>query len=273
MSLITITSGIGSGGMTIAQLVSNELKLNLYDDQRLQQEAVDIGISSEEVKDFDQKAPGLFNRILSHKPQVYLDLMEALVYEVARRGHGIILGHGAQFLLRDFGCGLHVHIFSSEPSRIQRLMDQQGISRDAAEKIIHKSDSERKGFLQFAFHMDWNDPSLYDLIINQDKLGTDSAAQLIMDVAQSQQIKACSITALYAMERLSLLKKVEAAILKNKISSQGFHIDVPERGVVQITGSLNPLESESGLLEVVKGVPGVLEVRSEIVVPELHDIG
>jgi hypothetical protein len=74
------------------------------------------------------------------------------------------------------------------------------------------------------------------------------------------------------MERLSLLKKVEAAVLKNKISSQGFHIDVPERGVVQITGSLNPLESESGLLEVVKGVPGVLEVRPEVVVPELHDI-
>ena len=273
MSLITITSGIGSGSMTIAQLVSDELKLDLYDDQRLQQEAVDTGISSEEVKDLDQKAPGLFNRILSHKPQVYLDLMEALVYEVARRGHGIILGHGSQFLLRDFGCGLHVHIFSSEPSRIQRLMDQQGISRDAAEKIIYKSDSERKGFLQFAFHMDWNDPSLYDLIINQDKMGTDSAAKLITDVAQSQQIKACSLTALYTMERLSLLKKVEAAILKNKISSQGFHIDVPERGVVQITGSLNPLESESGLLEVVKGVPGVLEVRSEVVVPELHDIG
>jgi len=58
MSLITITSGIGSGGMTIAQLVSNELKLNLYDDQRLQQEAVDIGISSEEVKGFDQKGSG-----------------------------------------------------------------------------------------------------------------------------------------------------------------------------------------------------------------------
>ena len=66
MSLITITSGIGSSGMTIAQLVSNELKLDLYDDQKLQQEAVDIGISLEEVKDFDQKAPGLFNRILSY---------------------------------------------------------------------------------------------------------------------------------------------------------------------------------------------------------------
>jgi hypothetical protein len=48
---------------------------------------------------------------------------------------------------------------------------------------------------------------------------------------------------------------------------------VPERGVVQITGSLNPLESESGLFEVVKGVPGVLEVKLEVVVPEIHDIG
>ena len=273
MSLITIMSGLGSSAITIAQLVSNELKLVLYDDQKLQQEAVNIGISLEEIKDFDQKAPGLFNRILSYKPQVYLNLMEALVYEVARRGQGIILGHGAQFLLRDFGCGLHVYIFSSESSRIQYLMDQQGMSMDAAEKIIHKSDSERRGFLQFAFHMDWNDPSLYDLIINQDKLGTESAAKLITDVAQSQQIKACSITALYTMERLSLLKKVEAAILKNKISSQGFHIDVPERGIVHITGSLNPLESESGLLEVVKGVSGVLEVKLEVVVPEIHEIG
>lgn len=273
MSLITITSGIGSGAMDIAQLVSNKLTLDLYDDQRLQQHAVDIGISSEEVKDLDQKAPGLFNRILSQKPQVYLHLMEALIYDVARQGHGIILGHGAQFLLRDFGCGLHVHIYSSEPSRIQRIMDQQGISRGAAEKIIRKNDSERKGFLQFAFQMDWNDPSLYDLIINRDKLGVDSVAQVIMDVAQSEQIKACSLTAMYTMERLSLLKKVHAAILKNHISSQELHIEVLERGVVQITGSINPLESESGLLEVVKGVPGVLEVRSDVVVPELYDIG
>ena len=48
---------------------------------------------------------------------------------------------------------------------------------------------------------------------------------------------------------------------------------MPERGIVNITGSLNPLESESGLLEVVKGVPGVVEVKLEVVVPEIHKIG
>ena len=75
------------------------------------------------------------------------------------------------------------------------------------------------------------------------------------------------------MERLSLLKKIEAAILKKKIDSQDLHIEVPGKGIVYVTGSINPLESEGRLLEVVREVPGVLEIRSEVVVPKLPDIG
>ena len=266
MSLITITRSIGCGGTSIARLVADGLNLDLYDDQRLQKEAIKMGISSEALKGLDEKAPGLFNRLLSHKPQTYLDLTEAVVYEVAHRGEGIILGHGAQMLLRDFGCALHVRIYASESFRIQHLMDQQGMSREAAEKMIHKSDSERRGFLQFAFHKDWNDLSLYDLIINRDKLTTNSAAKLIIEVAQSQEIKACSITALDSMERLSLLKKIEAAILENNFSPLEFHIEVPEKGVARITGWTHAQESKDRLLAVVKGVPGVSDVRSEVVI-------
>lgn len=273
MSLITITSGIGCEEMTIAQEVAHGLGVRLYDDQRLQEKAIEMGLSAEDLRGLNEKAPGLFNRLLRRKPEIYLNLLEALVYEVARQGEGIVFGHGAQLLLQDFGCALHVRIYASEPSRIKNLMDRQGMSQEGAKKIIQKSDNERKGFLQFAFQMDWDDPSLYDLIINRDKLDVNSAATLIMDVAKSEAIKACSIAALESMERMSLLKKVHAAILKNSISPLEFQIEIPENGVVQITGSLNPLESESNLLEVVKGVQGVKEVRSEIVVPRIPDIG
>jgi len=54
------------------------------------------------------------------------------------------------------------------------LIGQQGASPKADEKIIHKSGSEWRGFLQF--HMDGNDPCRHALIINRDKLATDSAA-------------------------------------------------------------------------------------------------
>jgi cytidylate kinase len=273
MSLITITSGIGSGELSIAKSVSEDLNVELYDDQRLQEEAIKLDISAEEIKNFGRKTPGLLNRLLSHKPDTYLDVMGAVIYEVASRGEGIILGHGAPWLLEDFGCALHVRVFASESSRTRNLMDQLGLTRSSAENMIRKNDNQRKGFLQFTFHMDWDDPSLFDLIINQDKLGADSAAGLIAEAAQSYKIKECSLTALDSMERLSLLKRVEAALMRNRISSLDLHIEVPEAGVVHISGSLNPLESEANLLEVVRGVPGVSKVQSEVVVPKIPDIG
>jgi len=57
MSLITITSGIGCGEMRIAQQVAGGLELELYDDQRLQEKAVEMGLSLEDLKGFDEKAP------------------------------------------------------------------------------------------------------------------------------------------------------------------------------------------------------------------------
>jgi hypothetical protein len=45
-----------------------------------------------------------------------------------------------------------------------------------------------------------------------------------------------------------------------------FHIEVPEQGVVHITGVTHMEGIEDRLLKVVKGVPGVTKVRSEVVV-------
>jgi cytidylate kinase len=246
MALITITTGIGCEGTAIAKAVADSLKLELYDDQRLQEEAIKLGIPPRALEDLDEKAPGLFSRLWSRKPEIYLDLMESVIYEVARRGEGVIMGHGAQLLLRDFGCALQVRIHASESTRIRNLMDQQGMSQEAATKIIHKSDSERKGFLQFAFHKDWDDSSLYDMIINRDKLSVDSAARLIMEVAQS--------------------RKIEAALIKNDISLTDIHIEVPQKGVALIHGWTYTQENRDRLLDVVKEVPGVSEVKSEVVV-------
>jgi cytidylate kinase len=257
--------------MAIAGLVADELKLELYDDRRLEEEATKLGIQPEDLRELDEKAPGLFSRILSIKPRVYLDLLQAVVYEVARGGQGIILGHGSQVLLRDFGCALHVRIHASESSRIESLMKERGLSREAAGKLIRKTDHERRGFLQFAFHKDWKDPSLYDVVVNRDKLSTGLAAQIIIQAARSQEIKECSLTALESMEKLSLARRIEAAVLENRQIHDAFrpdilNIEVPEKGTVRITGVAHAEDAKERLVEVVRGVPGVAKVKAEIVV-------
>ena len=266
MPLLTISENLGSGGMSIARQVAEKLNLNLYDDDRLQQEAVDMGIRAEDLKkNMDAKAPGLFDQILGKRPDIYMDFMEALVYEVSRRGDGIVIGHCSQMLLRDFGCALHVRIHSPLATRIHKLSKHQGISPETAEKLIRKNDHERSGFFKFNFHMDLNDSSLYDLIINTEKIGENTAVQFIVDLAASDEIKACSLTALETMERLALEKKIHAELLKSNIDLRYIHIDVLEPGVARISGMVISMDDETRISDIVENVTGISSVQSKVV--------
>jgi cytidylate kinase len=66
------------------------------------------------------------------------------------------------------------------------------LTRDTAEKRIHRADHEQRGFLRFAFNLDGNDASSYNLMVNRDKLSVELAAKLITGVAMSKEIKECS---------------------------------------------------------------------------------
>jgi cytidylate kinase len=264
MSLITISKSLGSGGEEIASKVAKALNLDLYDDIKLQQAAIDMGIPAEDAKHLDEKAPGLFDRLMSRKPETYLDLMESVVYDVAHKGRGVIVGHGSQMLLRDFGCAFHIYIHATGSSRIQYIMEKKGLNREGAEQLVQKSDHQQRGFFRFAFRMDWGDPSLYDLIVNTKKLGIEAAVKLIVNTAESDQIQACSLTAVEAMERLSQKKRVEAAVHANDINPFLININVPEKGVVHLSGAAHSQDERDLLVDVIGQVSGISEVRNEV---------
>ena len=86
---------------------------------------------------------------------------------------------------------------------------------------------------------------------------------MIVNVADTKHIKQCSLTSLGSMEKLSLLKKVEAAVMKDNINPQELLIDVPEPGVVRLTGLISPMRTVAGVTELIKSVPGVEKVICE----------
>lgn len=264
MSLITISQNLGSGGSEIARKVAEELDIVLYDDNRLQTEALKLNIRSDDLKNMDEKAPGLFDRILGRKPEMYLDLMEAVVYEASRHGQGVIIGHGSQMLLRDFDCALHVCIQASDARRINKLMNEHNLSRGSAEKLIRKNDNERNGFFKFAFQRDLSDPALYDLIINTEKIGNDTAVKLIVDLAKTDEISSCSLTALDAMERMSQTKKVEAVLLKNNINLSMLHIEVPEKGSLRINGLASTPNEKEQISKAIQAMSEISNFESNI---------
>jgi cytidylate kinase len=266
MSLITISGSIGSGAEDIARAVAEAVKLPLYDDKKIQEEGLHMGIHAEDIKEMDEKAPGLLDRLFSHNSDLYLNFMEAIVYEISHRGEGVIIGHGSQMLLRDFGCALHVLVHAPEESRIKHVMEKHGLSEKASAKLVHKKDQMKKGFMRFAFDMEYDDPSLYDLVINSEKLGADIGAKMIIDAATHSDIKACGLNALSAMERFALEKKILGYLTKKKISTTMVTIEVEKPGHVHLGGLASTSEDRDILVNAVKEVPGVTDVKSDLTV-------
>jgi cytidylate kinase len=272
MALITLTHTIGCDALEIARRVADRLDVTIYDDDRLKEEALRMGLHAEELKGFSEKAPDWFERLWSNKPGVYLHLMESVVFEAARIGEGVIIGHGSQVLLQDFGCALHVLVTGQEENRVRNLMRQMSLSREAAERQIRRSDAQKRGFFQYAFHKNWNDPALYDLCVNPDKIGLERAAQLVGDMALSPGLKACSIYARDALERLSQTKRIEASLLEMDLRHAGLRVEMPEKGVAQISGVLYKHEDKERIPEIISRIPGVDKVQMDVsLMPTAYD--
>jgi cytidylate kinase len=270
MALITISRHKGCGGIEIAKMVAKELNLELYDDRKLREEALHMGLKADELKGFDTKAPGFFDRIMRSKPQLFMDLMASVIYEVAKRCHGVIIGHGSQRLLRDFDCALHVHIYGSMKKRIAYMVEEQGLSPEAAEKLLTKSDNKRKSYIRFAFGDEWDNPKLYDIIINRDKLLPDTAAKIIIDAARSGEIGVCGLKASESMGRLALLKKIEAEVLRNNFNINLLHIEVPQTGTVNVWGYTETQEEIGRLKKVIGQIPGVKKSEYDVSIVDMN---
>lgn len=264
MSLITITHNYGSNGMEVARKVAQELGWKLFDDRGLQDLIRQRGIAPEEINHLDEKAPGYWDLFFKSRPQVFLNVLESVIYDVARAGDGVIIGHGSQVLLRHFDCAFHVRLISPESRRADDLAGRQGLSREAALKLIRKHDREQAGFFKFAFQLDMEDAGLYDLIINTQKFDAGTAAGLILRAARSEDIRACSLNVIAAMERLSLEKKIQAALIENRIDPGSLLLEVSENGVTHVAG-ISPNDEEKRRMESIIGqVPGVSKVVSGV---------
>ena len=266
MSLITISEYWGCGAKEIAEKAAADLEIALFDDARLQAEALEMGIRAEELNGLEMKLPGFFDRLFGKDPEIYLDIMQSVVYNIARRGAGVIVGHGSQILLRAFDCAMHIRIQASVNDRISRLSANQEIGPKLAEKLIRKRDREFNGFFKFAFNLDYDDPSLYDLTLNTGKISIETAAKQIVALAGSDDMKACSLGALETMERLALEKKVQSELLRQKVSLKMIFVEVPDLGIVRLYGIAIDNKARDDIIGIVEKIPGVFEVKSEIII-------
>lgn len=271
MNFITLTRKMGTKGTEVAKRAANELQYSFYDTEAIHNTAREMGFLKD-VQEVDERMPSLFERLFSHQPEVHLDRLNSVIYELASRGDAVFLGRGSHILLRDFKCAMHIRVTASLEKRIQNLVER-GSNEEAAIKAIHKSDHERGAFIKFAFGVDWDNPELYDIVLNMDNLTVDLAVDTILHIARSEEIKARSIDAMRSLETMSLTRRADAALIEAGFSLNSLSVSVVEPGKIRLTGTIVEELTKTKAEEALKGVKGVESIDNQIRVVRYPTLG
>ena len=165
--------------------------------------------------------------------------------------------------MKTFTCALHIRIIASLEKRVQNLVGR-GFLRDVAIKAIHKSDREREAFIKFAFGVDWDNPDLYDMVLNMDNLTVDLATDTVLYVARTEEIKARSTDAMKSLAMMGLARRAEAALIEAGFSSTSLSVVVVEPGKIRLTGPVAAESTKRKAEEILKGVKGIESVDNAL---------
>lgn len=266
MNFITVSEKMGANGSEIARQVAEKLRYHLYDTEAIEKVAREMGFF-ESVKEIDEKAPSLFQRVFSHQPAIGLDRLYSVIYELASRGDAVFLGRGGHVLLKDFNCALHIRVTASLEKRIQNLVER-GMHREAASKAIEDSDHERSTFIRFAFKVDWDNQELFDIVLNMDKITVKLAVDTILTMARSDEIKACSADAMRSLEVMGLANRAEAALTEAGLTygPAGAYVWalVEEPGKVRLVGVVDDKTTKARAEKIIKNVKGADSIENQI---------
>ena len=255
----------GTHGENIARQVAKKLGYTFYGEEELYKAADEMGFL-DDVRKLDEKSPSLLEKFFSERPKIYLNRLQAVIFEVAKKGDAVFFGRGSQLLLHSFDCAFHVLLTGSKEKRVQRVMEEKQAGREVAEKIISHSDHDKRAFVRFAYDEDMLNPRLYDLVLNTDKLSIDSAAKMIVDAANSEEIKSCGIDSVQLLGKLSLTRKVESLLLEAGATSPHIFFTVEETNAVRLFGFADSSAEKERVENLVRKIKEIKNIKNELVV-------
>jgi len=223
MAVITISRQTGSGGDEIAALVCKQLGYRYFDKAMLAKAASEDTQSDVDFLKFSEedfvRGSALMNRLLAltganretpvaqmriwaedsrgqRSVQVVqldesraIQLVQNAIRYVADQGNVVIMGRGAQVILKDHRGALHVRIEAPWEDRVQRVKQRYDLrgegARTEAQNLIARRDEASADYLRRFYDVNVKDSQLYHLVINTGKLSVEAAAGLIAAAANA----------------------------------------------------------------------------------------
>ena len=262
MAIITMSHQMGAGGPEIGMGLAQRLGYH-YVDQELIQDAVRrYGLIEEKLSHLDESKPTLFERFDS-ETRHYITILQTTLLEFAESDNVVLMGRGGIWLLRGIPHVLRVRVIAPFEHRVRQWIKRtaevsgETPNQRAAAHLLRRDDSEKSGRMRYLYEVDIADPSLYDLVVNSEKLRHEAAMEMIEHVVRRPEMTTTDAARRIVASR-ALASRVQVALATHP-ETRRYRITVEAQdGVVTLEGTA-ALERA---LEVARAVPGVREVRT-----------
>lgn len=269
MAIITISRQMGSLGMEIAQAVANRLNYQYVDKEKIGRALADCGLPKIEIEKLDEKNPPFWDSWLIDRKK-FFRYIQRVIIDFAQKNNVVILGRGGQIILQGVPGVLKVRIIAPLDVRIRRIKEQDGVDEMQAVRRLKRNDQDSGGFIRSFFNVNWEDSSLYDLVINTQKLSVDTGMKLILESIQFSEIKEAEKRGEEKLADLVLFQKVESTLGRLAgMDSKDINIHV-EEGVVTLEGTITSGAEKETCERAVAGIKGVKRVNNQLTVGQYY---
>lgn len=211
MSIVAMSATLGSWGNEVGRELGRLLAYEFADREIIAKAADRFGEGVMDLERVTEGKPRLLERF-SDDPHRYLTYIEAVILEMAARDNVVLAGRGAIVLLSKVRHVLRVRVTAPEGVRAERVEQSLGLTREAAIDAVRESDRERGARVKSLYHVDWDDPLLYDLVLNTERLTVERAAALVQEALADERFRTTP-EASRALAELSIAAQAKAAQL------------------------------------------------------------
>ncbi|MBW2156989.1 MAG: cytidylate kinase-like family protein [Deltaproteobacteria bacterium] len=199
MSVITISRQFGAEGKTLGRRLADTLGYYYADEDIIERAVVEVYLSSDGKKIFEAEPGDKLKRFISRLNPFgtslmelplsdkerhidgfkYVELLNLIIPKIAKEGKAVIVGRGGQYVLQDFEDTLHILLIAKEEDRIKFIENDYRVSRVRTIQILKRMAKRRANLYSYFGKKDYDDPNLYNLVLNMSLLSIDKAEELI----------------------------------------------------------------------------------------------
>jgi cytidylate kinase len=263
MAIIVLSHQMGAGGPEIGMALGQKCSYRYVDQELLQDAGRRYGLAEDRLSQLDESKPTIFERF-DAETRHHITVLQTTLLELAELDNAVFMRGGGQWLLRGVPHVLRIRLIAPFEHRVRQWIKRVAAltgetpNQRAASDFVRRDDTDKGGRMRYLYEVDINDPMLYEMTINTDRLSHDAVVEMIHTVVRRPEMTTSEAGRKVVASR-ALASRVQVALATNA-ETRRYRITVEAQdGVVTLEGTA----ALDRAVDVARNVPGVKDVRTQ----------